>query len=230
MKIVVECLALGLNSASEMPISVAIVDDHQLAINGIKSMLEGYSNIIVSNTYQSGDALMEGLAKEIPDVLLLDIIMAGQSGKILAPIIKEKYPSVKIVALTSLDAPAMVSSMMRRGCIGYLLKDTDSETLVKAIESAYAGQEFIDESIKKKILSSVLAPLTDKEQIVPEITKREMQILRLIVEEYTTKEISEKLFISFRTVENHRYSLLQKLDVKSSIGLVKVALSMGLLE
>lgn len=213
-----------------MPISVAIVDDHQLAINGIKSMLEGYSNIIVSNTYQSGDALMEGLAKEIPDVLLLDIIMAGQSGKILAPIIKEKYPSVKIVALTSLDAPAMVSSMMRRGCIGYLLKDTDSETLVKAIESAYAGQEFIDESIKKKILSSVLAPLTDKEQIVPEITKREMQILRLIVEEYTTKEISEKLFISFRTVENHRYSLLQKLDVKSSIGLVKVALSMGLLE
>src|ERR1700748_2367595 len=118
--------------------------------------------------------------------------MPGQSGKILAPIIKVQYPSVKIVALSSLDAPAMVSSMMRRGCYGYLLKDTDQATLIEAIECTHAGKEFIAPSLQQKLLAHVLHNNPEKEKVVPEITKRELQILKLIAEEFTTKEISEK--------------------------------------
>lgn len=211
-----------------MPIYISIADDHQLATSGIRSMLEIYDHIQVKGIYHSGDSLMAGLATFTPDVLLLDILMPGQSGKVLAPMIREQYPSVKIVVLTSLDAPAMVSSMMRRGCLGYLLKDTDQSTLAAAIETTYAGKEFIAPSLREKILTQVLHPEQDKEKVVPEITKRELQILKLIAEEYTAREISEKLFISFRTVESHRYSLLQKLDVKSTVGLVKIALNLGL--
>jgi DNA-binding NarL/FixJ family response regulator len=209
---------------------VSIVDDHPLATSGVKSMLEGYANIEVKGVYHSAASLVEGLSSFKPDVLLLDILMPGQSGKELAPLIKQLYPSVQIVALTSLDAPAMVSSMMRRGCSGYLLKDTDRQNLIDAIETVHAGKEFIDPSLKEKILANVLYPGQEKEMIVPEITKRELQILKLLAEENTTREISEKLFISFRTVENHRYSLLQKLDVKNTVGLVKVALKIGLID
>ena len=211
-----------------MPIFISIADDHQLATNGIRSMLEPYHHIQVKGIYHSGESLIAGLASFTPDVLLLDILMPGQSGKVLAPIIREHYPSVKMIALTSMDAPAMVSSMMRRGCLGYLLKDTDPGMLAEAIESAYAGREFIAPSLREKILAQVLHPVQETGKVVPDITKRELQILKLIVEEYTTREISEQLFISFRTVENHRYSLLQKLDVKSTVGLVKIALNLGL--
>lgn len=213
-----------------MPILVSIVDDHPLATSGIRSMLEGYANIEVQGTYHTASALMEGLSSVLPDVLLLDILMPGQSGKVLAPAIKELYPSVKIVALTSLDAPAMVSSMMRRGCSGYLLKDTDRQNLIAAIETVHGGKEFIDPSLKEKILTRVIHPGQEKYTVMQELTKRELQILKLLAEEYTTREISEQLFISFRTVENHRYSLLQKLDVKNTVGLVKVALKLGLIE
>lgn len=213
-----------------MPISVSIVDDHPLATSGVKSMLDGYENIEVKGIYHSAAALLDGLNTFQPNVLLLDILMPGQSGKDLAPHIKQVHPSVQIVALTSLDAPAMVSSMMRRGCSGYLLKDTDRQNLIDAIETVHTGKEFVDPSLKEKILANVLYPHQEKESVVPEITKRELQILKLLAEENTTREISEKLFISFRTVENHRYSLLQKLDVKNTVGLVKVALKLGLIE
>lgn len=213
-----------------MPIFISIADDHLLATNGIRSMLEIYDHIQVKGVYHSGASLMAGLATFIPDVLLLDILMPGLSGKVLAPLIREQYPSVKIIVLTSMDAPAIISSMMRRGCLGYLLKDTDQSTLAEAIESVHAGIAFIAPSLREKILAQVLPPKQDAEKVVPEITKRELQILKLIVEEYTTREISEQLFISFRTVENHRYSLLQKLDVKSTVGLVKVALNLGLVK
>lgn len=213
-----------------MPILVSIVDDHPLATSGIRSMLEGCADIEVQGAYHSASVLLEGLSSFLPDVLLLDILMPGQSGKVLAPVIKELYPSVKIVVLTSLDAPAMVSSMMRRGCSGYLLKDTNRENLIAAIVTVHSGKEFIDPSLKEKILTSVIHPGQEKDRVVQEITKRELQILKLLAEEHTTREISEQLFISFRTVENHRYSLLQKLDVKNTVGLVKVALKLGLIK
>lgn len=213
-----------------MAIFVSVLDDHPLATSGVRSMLEGYENIEVKGIYHSAVDAMEGLSIFTPDVLLLDILIPGQSGKVLAPMIKQQHPSVKIVVLTSLDAPAMVSSMMRRGCSGYLLKDTGRQNLMEAIESVHAGKEFIDPSLKEKILANVLYPDQQKEVVVPEITKRELQILKLIAEENTTREISETLYISFRTVENHRYSLLQKLDVKNTVGLIKVALKLGLIK
>jgi DNA-binding NarL/FixJ family response regulator len=213
-----------------MPIKVAITDDHPLATAGIISMLQPFPNIEIAAIYHSAAALLEGLAGAQPDILLLDILLPDKSGKDLAPFLKETYPQLKVIALTSLDAPVMVSGMMRRGCKGYLLKDTSPEILLNAIEEVYAGKEFIEPSIQEKLLKNLLNFSNNKTKVVPEITLREKEVLHLIAEENTTQEIADKLFISFRTVENHRYSLMQKLEVKNTVGLVKVAIRLGLVE
>ncbi len=217
-----------------MPIKVAITDDHPLAIKGIKTILDSFPHIEVTDTYNSGKALMEGLQEKQPDVLLLDIMLPDKSGKELAPIISQNYPKIGIIALTSLDAPAMIKTMMQRGCLGYLLKDTSEETLVEAIEQVNKGNEYLEQNLKEHLLQNMMkskkAQPPSHPVIAHELTLREKEILQLIVEEYTTQEISDKLFISFRTVENHRYSLLQKLEVKNTAGLVRVAITHGLID
>ncbi len=212
-----------------MPITIAITDDHRLVIMGAENMLRSFTDVMVTATYNSGAALLEGLKKEQPDVLLLDIMIPDINGKDLAEIIKEKYPDIRMIALTSLDAPSHVNGMMRRGCLGYLLKNTDPETMIQAIHTVYAGKEFLDPVIKEQLVQSIL-----KEQklhpmeTIPVLSQREKEVLQLIVQEYTSQQIADKLFISLRTVESHRFSIFQKLDVKNMVGLVKVAIQMGL--
>ncbi len=212
-----------------MPIKVAITDDHPLAIGGIENMLREYGNIHIAGTYTSGSALLKGINEQQPDVLLLDILMPDQSGQELAEIISKTYPGIRILALTSLDAPYYVRGMMRRGCSGYLLKNTDQETLIKAIEEVYQGKEFIEPSLKEQIMHNTLkGKRSHPAPPIPVLTQREKEILQLIVEEFTSQEIADKLFLSLRTVEGHRLNLLQKLDAKNTVGLVKTALQTGL--
>ncbi len=213
-----------------MSIQVAIIDNHPMTIKGVQAMLAAYPQIKLRSMYTTGKALLDGLKESLPDVLLLDLLLPDTSGKELAEIITAEYPSVRIIALTSLDAPSHVKSMMRRGCSGYLLKDTDAETLAFAIEQVYTGKEFIEPSIKEQILQNVLKMKKPAIEHLPKLTHREKEILTLIVQEHTSQEIADKLFISLRTVETHRFSLLQKLDAKNMVALVKIAMQMGLAE
>ncbi len=213
-----------------MSIRVAIVDDHPLAINGIVSMLvTAYPNIQVVKSYNSGAALLEGLKSEQPDILLLDILLPDISGKELAPVIHKAYPQTRIIALTSLDAPSTIKIMMQQGCKGYLLKDTDQQTMIQAIGQVHKGKEFIEPSLNEHLTQYMLSNWRNDVEGM-KLTPREKEILRLIAEEYTTQDISDKLSISFRTVETHRYSLLQKLGVKNIAGLVRAAIKLGVVE
>lgn len=211
-----------------MLIRTAIVDNHPMTIHGVQTMLAPYRHIQLTTTYTSGKALLAGLELAQPDVLLLDIMLPDTSGKELAETINANWPDIRILALTSLDAPSHVKGMIRRGCTGYLLKDTDAPTLVHAIEQVYEGKEFIEPSIKEQILQNVLRLKKNSVDNIPKLTQREKEVLTLIVQEYTSPEIAEKLFISLRTVEAHRCSLLQKLDAKNLVALVKIAMQMGL--
>jgi DNA-binding NarL/FixJ family response regulator len=221
------------NASSETytgPIDLAIADDHPLVISGIISLLHAYRQIHISGAYPNGAALMEGLKQRQPQVLILDLMLPDTSGKDLVPIIRAQYPAVEILVLTSLDAPALVGAMLRRGCRGYLLKGAGPELLMEAIDAVHRREEFIDPVLKEQLLHHVIKYKKEKQQemIIPELTQREKEILQLIAAEYTTREIAEKLFISYRTAENHRYNLIQKLDVKNTAGLVKVAIQLGL--
>lgn len=213
-----------------MPINVAITDDHLIAINGIRMMLADYAEINVIAAYTTGSALLDGLKQQQPDVLLLDILLPDQSGHELAPIITKLYPEIRIVVITSLDAPAIVKSMLHYGCTGYLLKGTDQATLIKAIEHAYRREEFVEPSLKEMLLQNMLRHQKRATNIPLELTKREKEVLELIVAGDTTQEIADKLFISPRTAETHRLTLLKKLDVKNTAGLVRMAIMLGLVE
>lgn len=205
-------------------IKVAIADDHFIVLNGIQKILAGRDDIELVGTYNNGDVLLEALPTQQPDVLLLDIQMPGKSGIELAGIVSKKYPSVKIIALTNVDVLVQVKRMLKQGAMGYLLKDVDPDTLIKAIYTVHSGEQFIYEELKKQLLSNFTAAPSEKM-----ITRREKEILQLITEEFTNPEIADKLHISPHTVENHRNHLLQKLGVKNTAGLVKAAIEQGLI-
>jgi len=210
-------------------IKIAIADDHPIAVNGINMMLSGQADISIETCYATGQALLDGLAVQQPDVLLLDILLPDYNGNELAAIIAKQYPEVRIVVLTSLDAPAMVKSMLHHGCIAYLLKGTDQATLITAIQHAYRREEFLEPSLKEHLMQSMLKP--QKSNSVPyTLTKREDEVLQLIVKGDTTQEIAKQLSISSRTAETHRLALLKKLYAKNSAELVGIALRLGLAE
>ncbi len=173
--------------------------------------------------YTNGDDLLQGIAGEQPDVLLLDIHMPGKTGIELAGIITKNHKTIKIIALTNVDVTAQVKKMLQQGCLGYLLKDASPAIIIKAIETVYEGKPFLQDEIQKQLLNSVIE--SKPSQI---ITRREKEILQLIAEEFTNQEIADKLFLSLRTVENHRTSLLHKLGVKNTAGLVREAIALGL--
>jgi DNA-binding NarL/FixJ family response regulator len=212
------------------PIKVAIVDDHPLAVSGIRMMLGEQKELSVTETYHSGKALLTGLQQEQPDILLLDVLLPDFSGHELAAIISKQYPDIRMVALTSLDAPAMVKSMLYHGCIGYLLKGTDQQTLITAIHHAYRREEFIEPALKEQLLQNMFKPQKTGVNIPYELTKREQEILQLIVKGETTQEIAQQLSISPRTAETHRLTLLKKMYAKNTAELVGIAMRLGLVE
>ena len=203
-------------------INVAMIDDQVIILNGLQKILADEKNITIVGVFNNGDELLAGLEKKLPNVLLLDIHMPGKSGFELAEIISKKYPTVKIIALTNIDVLAQMKQMLQKGCLGYLLKDVSPEILVAAIETVSKGEQYLQEDFKIQLLNSLSGVITKHV-----ITRREKEILKLITEEHTNNEIANMLFLSLRTVENHRNNLLQKLNVKNTAGLVKMAIQEG---
>lgn len=203
-------------------IKIAIAEDHKLVINGLQKFFETSHEIEIIGTYLNGEQLLEGLQQQQPDILLLDIQMPGKSGIELAGIVHKKYPAIKMIALTNIEILYQVKKMMRQGCMGYMLKDVDAETLFTAIHKVYNGEQVIHDKIKSQINSSFFSNKSNQL-----ITQREIEIIKLIAEEYTTNEIADKLFLSHHTIENHRNRILLKLDVKNTAGMVKKAMENG---
>lgn len=214
-----------------MNIRLAIADDHPMVIQGICNMLSPYKNLEIIARYETGAALLEGLAKEQPDVLLLDIQFPDAIGTDLVRIISEKHPNVRTLAVTSVQNPYTVTDMMSHGCLGYVLKNVSPEVLIQAIETVYIGDEFIEPRLKEQVMKFLIHPAkqTRKAGAPLRLTNREQEILEMICDGLTNYEIGEKLFLSHRTIENQRLALYQKLEVKNTAELVKLSLQMGLL-
>jgi DNA-binding NarL/FixJ family response regulator len=204
-------------------IKLAIADDQVIILNGLQKILAGAPDIDITGVFNNGKDLLEAIEQVEPDVLLLDIQMPGLSGFELAATITKKFSSVKIIALTNIDVVAQIKKMLQLGVMGYLLKDASPEIIIESIKRVNAGEQYIQEQLKIQLLNSLT--FGNGKQIV---TRREKEILQLIVDEFTNQEIADKLFLSLRTVENHRNNLLQKLQVKNTAGLVRVAIQDGL--
>ena len=208
-------------------IQIGIADDHPMVITGIRNMLAGNEDIAIIATYTDGIALMNGLADNQPDVLLLDIQLPGKTGDELAPLLTKKYPDMKILVLTNFDSTLHVQHMLRHGVLGYLLKTTDRDTLIAAIGNVYLGKEFIQKSLREK-MESVGVRIKREVSTKSNLTPREREILQCIVNGDNSQEIADKLFLSVRTVDNYRFNILLKMDAKNIAVLVRKALESGL--
>ncbi|PSK94540.1 response regulator [Taibaiella chishuiensis] len=208
-------------------ICVAIADDHPLVINGVRDMLSSCSFISVPYTYLNGATLLEGLRINLPDVLLLDINMPDIRGEEIILALRKEFPELKVLTLTNFDNTLYASNMIKNGALGYLLKNTDRETLIRAIETVSAGQQFLTDDMRQRI-TDFQKTINRKTSARYSLTPRETEILRLLARGYSNQQIADELFLSKRTVENYRLNLSLKLEAKNTAGLVKYAIELGL--
>ena len=210
-------------------IRLAIIDDHAVVIDGLKAMLQGFEQVDVVYTTQSGHELLRYFETDLPDLLLMDVQMPEINGMDLCRQVVKLHPTVKVIAFSSFDDSNYVKQLFRTGARGYLLKNSDKFTILKAVETVMQGGEYMDETIKEILLKESLTGHRRSIFEVP-LTKREKEILQLVAEGMSNQQIADKLFISLRTVETHRLNLNQKLDVKNTAGLVKEAIKRGLID
>lgn len=213
-------------------ITIGIVDDHTLFREGITSLVHKMPSISLAFDVDSAQGLFAQLSQMTPDVLLLDLELEGSDGIEITKRLKIEFPDVKIIILTMHKEARMIAYLMEIGANAYLLKDTDRQELEEAIIAVYTEGIYLNSLVSKVILKELKSKSTGVPSIGNRfgITPREMDILILIAEELTTAEMAERLFLSKRTVEGYRKTLLSKLGAKNSAGLMLKAIKENIIK
>ncbi len=213
-------------------IRIHLADDHQVLIDGLSNLLQTVSNFEVAGTSLDGTTVYDDVVKDNADVLILDISMPKKDGIETLKEFNEKQSSCKVIILSSYDDLKIIKEVMKLGAKGYLTKNCAGENIIDAVEAVYQGQEYFSDAVREKIFNTFRDnPKLNSNAIIenPLLSPREIEIIILIALECSGKEISEKLFISSHTVETHRKNIMRKLNIKSTIGLVKYALKNNLI-
>ncbi len=217
--------------AASAKIRILIVDDHQVVIDGVKAMFEQHPTIEIVAEALTGKAAVEALQQQAIEVVLLDINLPDKNGIEVCKEIKGTHAATKVIALTMHSEAAYISKMAKAGVDGYILKNSGKAEIIQAVEHVMTGQQFFSQAVTQSLISAMHQPKKPtSSDFIQKLTRREKEVLRLIVEEQTTEEIAQTLFISSSTVISHRKSLLRKLNAKNSAGLVKAAYEFGLLD
>lgn len=213
--------------STDKPIKIMIADDHQMVVDGLVGLLAMDSSVKVIGEALNGKNLLDLLNQNEPDQIIIDINMPIMDGIQVTKYVKVHHPDIKVLILTMYNKPEFIRQMLEVGADGFILKNTGRDELLNAIHSLDQGRTYYGKEVMAKMMESI-AQKQEKE--LPEITAREKDILKLLVQEYTTQEIAEKLFISTHTVDTHRKNLLSKLNVKNTVGLVRYAFEHGLVD
>lgn len=200
---------------------IAIVDDHQIVIDGLRSLLKGYNQFEIAIESNHPETILGLLKKQPVDILLTDVMMPVMTGVELAKQVKREFPSIKIIALSMNGEGSLVNQMIEESDIsGYLLKNIGQTEFITALNKiAEGGIYFSDEVLQEMLKASERKQVSDDNKL----TNREIEIVRLIEKEYSNKKIAEELFLSERTVETHRKNIFRKTKTNSVIGLIKYA-------
>jgi len=205
-------------------IHIAIVDDHTLFRNGVAALMAEFDELEVVFEAENGQQMQQALARHSqPDVILMDINMPVMDGYASAKWVKQNYPKIRVLALSMFEDDKAVIQMIKCGAGGYVLKESRPRELLEAIKAIHEKGVYINEMVSGKLLRSV----ADKEDL-PDISKKELEFLKLCCSELTYKEIADQMFVSPRTVDNYREALFLKLNLKSRSGLVLYAIQNGI--
>ena len=210
------------------PIRVLLADDHTLVRAGIRSLLESVDGLEVVAECGDGRECLELIGKHRPDVALLDIGMPGLSGLQVAERVAEESPRTKVVILSMYADKTHVTQAMRAGVSGYLLKGAAVAELPLALQAVMRGETYLTPKISKHVVDGFLRDTEDEPGPLSELTTRQREILQLIAEGQSTKEIAGILDVSSKTVETHRMRLMDRLDIHDVPGLVRFAIRAGL--
>jgi DNA-binding NarL/FixJ family response regulator len=209
-------------------IRVLIADDHQLLRDGLRRMLSETSSIHVVDEAGNGHEVLAILQNQKVDVVLMDINMPGMDGVEATARIRVDFPEVHVLALTMLEQGSFVQLMLRNGASGYLSKNACGEDLITAIHEVHAGKRYLGERATEMLLASVSRQQSGARPLIPALTRREKEVLQLIMQGMSDTEISATLFISPTTAESHRKNLRSKLGARNSAEIVRIAMERGL--
>jgi DNA-binding NarL/FixJ family response regulator len=205
-----------------MATSVFIVDDHFMVIEGIRSLLQNEKNVECVGHATNAASCLSFLHQRQPEIIFMDINLPDKSGIDLCKEVKEKYPSVFIIALSTFNQQSFIQKMMENGASGYVLKNATQDELVEAITVVASGKEYLSfeaaRTLKKSEDSSIV------------LTRREKEVLELIATGMTNTEIATKLYVSSATVDTHRKNILAKFDVKNTAALIRMAIQLQLID
>jgi len=205
-------------------INILIVDDHPMVLEGMKALLSNFDYITVSGTATNAYDAMAMLKAQPVDIVIADINLPEVSGIELTAKIKKEFPGIKVLAMSTFKERSYISQMIKNGASGYLVKSASKEEIEAAILSANEGKLYLSLDINSIELNPEVAP------DVPVVSRREKEVLQLIVDGLTNPQIAEKLFISLHTVDSHRKNLLAKFNVNNTASLIRVAIKNNLVE
>lgn len=204
-----------------MKLNVFIVDDHYMVIEGIRSLLQNEKDIEWMGHATNAVSCLAFLKQQQPDVILMDVNLPDMSGIDLCKQVKELYPAILILGLSTFNQQPVIRNMMDNGASGYVLKNATKEELLEAMQAVSSGKTYLS-------FEAALS-LREQSEAMPLISRREKEVLLLIADGFTNAEIAQKLFISIPTVNTHRKSLLEKFDAKNTAILISKATKQGLI-
>ncbi|MFN3917610.1 MAG: response regulator [Flavobacteriales bacterium] len=210
------------------PIRVLVTDDHKLVIDGLKAMIQGINDLDFVGECSSGVETLKFLEFIKTDVALMDIDMPEMNGIEATKKIKQLHPEIKVLILTMHDEKSMIQNLIEIGADGYILKNSDRSELIKAIKSVYSGDKYFSEDVIVALSRKEVEQGSDSTDLHM-LTEREIEIIRLVCEGLSNKEIGEHLDISHRTVDTHRNNILKKIEANNTAGLIRFAMKNGLI-
>jgi DNA-binding NarL/FixJ family response regulator len=213
-------------------ISVLLVDDHTVVRQGLRALLSSEEDMDVIGEAENGRQAVQMAKKSLPNVVVMDIAMPLLNGLEATRQICKAIPSTKVLVLTSYGDDEAVSSLMDAGACGYLIKQTAANDLIKAIREVHKGNAFFSPAIAKRLRDQCREAFTTgaPPRRGTELTSRESEVLQLIAEGFSNKQIAAELAISIKTVEKHRQQVMNKLNIHDVAGLTRYAISKGLVE
>jgi two-component system response regulator NreC len=204
-------------------IRVLLADDHTLMRQGIRRLLEAEPDMEVVGDVADGLMAVTEADRLQPHVVLMDYTMPGLDGQHATLKIKHRHPAIKVIILSMHEDEEYILTALRAGASGYLLKDSEAPWLLAAIRAVYSGESYLSPRISKKVIAGLVAPalLPDAPD---ELTPREQEILKLLAESHTLREIARLFGISAKTVDTHKHHIMKKLGLKSRTDLIKYAI------
>ncbi len=212
-----------------MSIKLLVADDHQLFREGLVNLLSGSNDVEIVGQAQDGNEAIQKAKELKPDVILMDIGMPGVNGIDATKELKNSLPSAKVIALSMHSDKQFINGMLEAGASGYMLKNSTYNQVIEAITTVNAGNKYLSGEVADIVIHDYLGKKKagEDEQVI--LSERESEILLMFAEGFTTREISDKLFISVKTVGTHKQKILEKLNLHNTADIVKYAIKKGLI-